>query len=278
MLRRLPRDIPLFSALLFGLSLMAFSYAGMYTEFAVGRPSSTASLGFLFVPIWGVVAAVVGLVLGFVVRTIWRRTKGSTEPERRTWALLTILGFAVIASAGAGALDVIQYEQEARPQVRLDSGLLMREFRSDSEKPVRASVVLYDSDHKSGGVSWGGNKSELQFGNGRAVFRDTMTGKHVDFRASTLDYITRVDAVPVSTTPGRALLAIVISGRATGRRAIVAVIDENYKVVFEEQVQRFWELRDTPVEVRVRPAAADEYIVVGPRCNESLILRRKDAA
>jgi hypothetical protein len=175
-------------------------------------------------------------------------------------------------------LDVIQYEQEARPQVRLDSGLLVREFRADSERPVRSSIVLYDSDHKSGSVSWGGNKSEIQFENDRVVFRDTVTGNYAQFRTSTLDYITRVDAVPVSASPGRALLAIVISGRATGRRAIVAVIDENYKAVFEEQVQRFWELRDMPVEVRTRPAASDEYIVVGPRCNESLILRRKDAA
>jgi hypothetical protein len=87
-----------------------------------------------------------------------------------------------------------------------------------------------------------------------------------------------VDAAPISATGGPPLLAVVISGRATGRRAIIAVIDENYKVVFEEQVQRFWELRDTPIEIRVRPAAADEYFVVGPRCNESLILRRKNAA
>ena len=63
-----------------------------------------------------------------------------------------------------------------------------------------------------------------------------------------------------------------------GRRAVVAVIDENYNVIFEEQVERFWELRDTPIEVRAGTAAAFEYIVFGPRCDKSLILRRKDAA
>ncbi|HEX6284825.1 MAG TPA: hypothetical protein VFZ71_08120 [Pyrinomonadaceae bacterium] len=278
MLRRLPRDLPLFGASLLGLSLIAWGYAGMYTEFAIGRPSSTASLGFLFVPIWGVLAAVVGLVLGFIVRAVWRRAKGSTEPEQRSWALLATLGFAIVASAGAGALSVIQYEQEAKPQIRLDSGLLVREFRNDSEKTIRPPTALYDSDRKSAAVSWASNRSELLFGDDRVVFRDTMTGKHAEFRTPALDYITRVDAVPMSATPGRALLAIVISGRATGRRAIIAVIDENYKVIFEEQVQRFWELKDTPVEIRVRSSAKDEYVVVGPRCNESLILRRKDAA
>lgn len=278
MLRRLPRDIPLFGALLLGLSFTAFGYASMSTESALGRPSSTASLGVLFVAIWGALAAAVGLVLGFIVRAAWRRTRRSTGPEPRTWALLTILGVAVIGSAGAGALDVIQYEKEARPRVRLDSGLLLREFRSDSANPVRASIVLYDAEHTSGAVTWGGNRSAVQFGNDRVVVRDTVTGRHVDFGISTLDYVTRVDAVPVSTTHGRTLLAVVMSGRATGRLAIVAVIDENYTVVFEEQVRRCWALGDTPLEVRVRPAAADEYIVVGPRCAESLVLRRKDAA
>jgi hypothetical protein len=276
-LRRLPRDLPLFGALLLGLSLMAYGYTGMYAELEFGRPSSTASLGFLFVPIWGVLAAVVGLVLGFIVRAVWRRAKGP-EPERATWALLATLAFAVVASGGVGALNVIQHEQEAKPRIRFDSGLLIREFRSDSEKPVRASTTLYDSDHKTAGLSWGSNKSELLFADDRVLLRDAVSGSSAQFATGALDYITRVDAVPLSATRGPALLAIVISGRATGRRAIIAVIDENYKVVFEEQVQRFWELRDTPIEIRIRRTAADEYVVVGPRCNESVVLRRKNAA
>jgi hypothetical protein len=189
------------------------------------------------------------------------------------------LGCVIVVSAGAGALNVIQYEQEAKPTIRSDSGLLVREFRTDSQAPVRISTILYDSDHKPEGLSWGSNKSELLFGDDRVLLRDTVNGKKVEFRTPALDYITRVDAVPMSRAPGSPpFLAIAISGRATGRRAIIAVIDENYKVVFEEQVQRFWELRDTPIEVRVRPAATDEYVVVGPRCDKSLILRRKDAA
>jgi hypothetical protein len=279
MLRRFPKDLPLFSSLLLGLSLMAFGYTAMCVELVIGRPSSTAGLGFLFIPIWGGLAAIVGLVLGFIARALWRRAKGSAEPERPTWALLVVLGGAIVVSAGAGALDVIYYEQEAKPQLRYDSGQLVREFRPDSERSLRTSTVLYDSaDDKPKGLSWGNNRSELLFANDRVVLRDTATGKNVSFRTAALDYITRVDAVPVSATPTQPILAVAISGRATGRRAIIAVIDENYKVIFEEQLERFWELRDTPIEIRTRPAARDEYIVIGPRCDKSLILRRKDAA
>lgn len=278
MLRRLPRDLPLFGALLLGLSLMAFGYAAMYVDLWIGRPSSTAALGFLFVPIWSVLAAVVGLILGFVARAAWRRARSPTEPERQTWALLVTLGCVVAVSAGAGLLDVIQNEQEAKPHIRFNSGALVREVRADAAKPLRISNALYDLDNKLSQLSWGSNRSELLFEDDRVVLRDTVTGKNVEFRTSALDYINRVDAVPVSIAPGQALLAVAISGRATGRRAVIAVIDENYNVIFEEQVERFWELRDTPIEVRTGTAAAFEYIVFGPRCDRSLILRPKGAA
>jgi hypothetical protein len=278
MLRRLPADLPLFGALLLGLSLVVYGFAGTYTESAVGRPSSTASLAFIFIPIWGAVAAAVGLVLGWVVRAVWRRFKDSAKPDRHTWVLRAILGCAVVASAGAGAWSVIQYEQEAKPGIRFDSGLLVREFRPDSGNTVRESTMLYDYHGKSVAISWAGNNSELLVPDDRVVLRDTVTGKHAEFATSTLDYITRVDALSVSATPGSTLLAIVISGRATGRRAIVAVIDESYRVVFEEQIQRFWQLGDSPAEIRVRPPATDEYVVVGPHNNAPLMLRRKDGA
>jgi hypothetical protein len=279
MLRQLPEDLPLFGAFLFGFSFVAFGFAGMFAEIAFGRPSSTSSLGFLFVPIWAALVAVPGLVVGFIVRAVWRRAKG--DAQSRTLALLSILACAVVASAGAGVLTVVRHEQEAKPRIRFDGGLLVRELRADLQIPVRASTALYDSDddsdHKFAVLPWSNNQSELLIADDSVVLRDSVSGKSAQFRTPALDYITRVDAVPMLAARGPSLLAIVISGRATGRRAIIAVVDENYEVVFEEQVARFWALGDPPIEVRVGPAM-DEYAVVGPRSNESLIVRRKNAA
>jgi hypothetical protein len=160
-------------------------------------------------------------------------------------------------------------------RIRVDEGLLVREFRVASEKPIRASTALLDdSDTKTSMLSWGSRRCELFVSDDHVVLRDTISAKDARFSTSALDYVTRVDAVPVLAKQGPSLLAIVISGRATGRRAIIAAVDENYKVIFEEQVERFWQLSDTPVEVRVGPAM-DEYVVVGPHSYESLILERK---
>lgn len=41
---------------------------------------------------------------------------------------MTVWG--VLAAAGAGAWSVIQYEQGAKPRIRIDGGLVVREFRA----------------------------------------------------------------------------------------------------------------------------------------------------
>ena len=279
MLRRIPNDLPLFGALLLGLSFLAFAYTGFYVDGQIGRPSSTSGIALLFIPIWGALATIVGLIVGFIVRAIWRRAKEPLDQQRRTWALVGILSGAVLLSAGAGALDVIRYEQQAKPRLRLDTGLIVREIRADSATPVRISQTLYDSDRQPGELSWGSNRSELVIGDDSVEIRDKANGRRVRFLTSALDYITRVDAVPLLRSPeAQPLLAIVISGRATGRRAVIAIIDYDYKPVFEEQVERFWELRDTPLEVRATPTTRAEYVVVGPACAKSLILRPRHAA
>ena len=66
------------------------------------------------------VVGVVGLVLGFSVRAVWRSVAGTEEPDRRTWVLLATLACAIVAGAAVGAISVIQYEQEAKPGVRVD--------------------------------------------------------------------------------------------------------------------------------------------------------------
>jgi hypothetical protein len=231
-------------------------------------------LGLFFVPIWGGLAAIVGLILGLVVRAVWRRV-ADPEAEHRTSALIAILAIAIAISIGAGVLNVIHHEQEAQPGIRVDDGRWIREFRADSEKPVRASTILYDgSDSKNTVLSWSRNQSRLLLDDDSLVLSDVASGKSFRIPIAALDYVTRVDAVELLATPDPPLLAIVISGRATGRRALVAVVDENYRVVFEEQVARFWELESTQIEIRLGPAT-DEYAVVGPQSYESIILRRK---
>ena len=93
-----------------------------------------------------------------------------------------------------------------------------------------------------------------------------------------LDYITRIHATQFYRPGGGdPLLAVVISGRATGRRAVVLVVSSDYKVFLEQRLYRFWELDAIPVKIRSDPSIRAEIVVVGPGCEKSLVLRPRKA-
>jgi hypothetical protein len=105
-----------------------------------------------------------------------------------------------------------------------------------------------------------------------------MPKREVVISTSALDYITKIDAVPLFTkTENEPLLAVVISGRATGRRAVVLVIAPDYDTVLEERLYRFWELDQTALEIRKEQLTGSENIVIGPGCDKSLVIRRRAA-
>ena len=272
MLRRVPQDLPVFGALAIGLSLAAFGLTAYFVEGAIGRPSSTSSLALIFIPIWAILGALLGFALGLIGRAIWLRVRVPAEPPRRTWWLPVALGGLVAVSTGTGALGVIKAEQEARPRVRTDVGALSREFRADSQTLIRDSIPLLSQDNNTKSIAWGRNTSEVLVDDGSVLIRDTANGKSIEVATGALDYIRRVDAAHlVEKLGGSPMLAVTISGRATGRRAVIVVIDEDYRRLFEEQVIRFWELSQTPIEVR--SDQGHEYIVVGPGCDRSLVLK-----
>jgi hypothetical protein len=73
------------------------------------------------------------------------------------------------------------------------------------------------------------------------------------------------------------LLAIVICGRATGRRAIVLVIAPDYSALLEERIYRFWQLDQKALEIRKDHLTGTENIVIGPGLDKSLVIRPRKA-
>lgn len=108
--------------------------------------------------------------------------------------------------------------------------------------------------------------------------RDRASSHQVVVSITALNYITSVHAVPVTLAqhaqPG---LAVIMTGRATGGRALLIVLGPDYEVLLEERLVRFWDLESLPLEVRTDLTSGDEAIVVGPGCAESFGLRSRKA-
>jgi hypothetical protein len=86
-----------------------------------------------------------------------------------------------------------------------------------------------------------------------------------------LDYVTRIDAAELNATNGDAWLVVVVSGRATGRRSTVAVLSPDYEKVYEERVERFWNL-PSPLEIHFDAVRRQEVAVIGPCCSLPIVL------
>ena len=273
MLRRIPKDLPLFGALVLGGGILAYGFTGIGVELAIGRPSSTSGLAVVFIPFWSMLAALVGFVIGLGLRGLWPASNTATEPPPKpTWMLVIIL-LGVIGAAGAlGATTASQFEAQADPKILLDAGILNREIGAHSGRALRTGSRVYRFGEQPGSITWGTRSSTFAVYNDRVEVGDTKTSKLFTASTAALDYVTRIDAALLNAPSGSEFLALVISGRATGRRALVVVLNSTYEPVFEERVERFWQLDDNALEIRVREPDEAESVVIGPTCDESLVL------
>lgn len=276
MLRRFPTDLPLLGALAGVLGYLAFGYTALYTELRFGRPSSTVGLGLISVPVWSVLSGIVGLLVGLLIRKVWKdgRANSTAQSPISTWwlpfALIGVVGFA----ASLGALDVLIYERQATPAILLDHGNLTHEFRANADPYVRGSVQLVEGDEVLRGISWGQNESEIWLDDLVVRVNDRGRVPYVDLKATGLDYVNQVHAARlfVSAT-SEPWLVVVISGRATGRRTLISVIAPDYRLIFQQRIERFWDLHSPPLEIRLDPTHHQEIAVVGPGCAQSIVLR-----
>lgn len=276
MLTRVPRDIPLFLTLAAGLGLAVYGFTELHMT---ARPSSTSGLAYLFIPFWSFVAAGAAFVLGLVVRTAWTRiSREQQNPKRHWWVLPTLLVFILAGASSLGGFHAIETEKAAQPAVIVDAGKLDRAFVPDADTRIREGKLFYKFDRAPEQIVWGSNTSELVVGDYQVQVRDRGSSRRVVVSTGALDYITQIDAVPIAlpqyAQPG---LAVVIAGRATGRRAVVLVLAPDYEVLLEERLHRFWELQSAAVEVRTDQLTKGEAIVVGPGCEKSLVIRSRKA-
>ncbi len=242
--------------------------------------ASFAGLIFLILPIYSLVASVIAFYLSLAIRFVWLiwRRHALVQPENRQLKWWILPGLLVLIVAGAslfGALEAVRTENAARPAVLIDAGKLQRIFVSNNAAvPVRKGKLLFRYGKAPEPITWGLNTSEFIISDNQIQIRDQTNSQQVTFSTTALDYINEVHAVPVWFAEySQPLLAVVVAGRATGRRAIIVVVSPDYDVLLEERIQRFWKINsNTIVDVQKDPSGKGEAIAIGSDCEKSLII------
>lgn len=276
MLSRFPNDLPTFGGLACAFGFLAFGYTALYVEMHFGRPSSTFGLGYLFVPIWAVIYGAFGFTAGALIRIIWRRTHPETaDGANRTRGLQLSLVAVILVASLYGAVRVFINETQSQPAIVVDAGIIGHDMAANSDPTVRGATQVFGRDETTQAISWGRNDSAILIDGLRVQFNDRRRSPFVDLDATGLDYVNQVHVAPLYVRGTvEPFLVVVIAGRATGRRALVTVLSPEYQMVFQQRVERFWELASpTPLEIRRDATTGAEIAVVGPDCTKSLILK-----
>jgi hypothetical protein len=83
-----------------------------------------------------------------------------------------------------------------------------------------------------------------------AVLTSLWQSSSADITLTGLDYITYIHATHFAGSKNRdPFLRLPSTGVQTGRRVMIVVVDSEYNIVYQQRVERFWNLRGQPFEL-----------------------------
>jgi hypothetical protein len=273
MFSHFPKQLPLFCALIAGIVPVAYFFSGMFFELIFGRPSSTAAIGFVFVPIYGVITGGFGLLIGLVIRFIWRGVSTIDLPTSKVKkGSSVILIFSFLTSVILGISSTYKYIKGTEPAILHDGGVFKYTIVPVSLRAVKSATKMFDAFESVETVKWGENETQIIKSKSEYLVKDNLNGKTCSLPYSGLDYVTAVYGVPMAISEGdHQVLAMVIAGRATGGRAILALMSNDYELLYVERFERFWSLDVNPLGIIKGQDPNLEMGIVGPESNDKRV-------
>jgi hypothetical protein len=238
--------------------------AQVLAEASLGRPSSTAGLGFVFGPIYGLVCGGVAFVIGLALRWFARRA-GVASRQMPSWFLLAIVG-TLVASVAAMVVSarsqIVVQEAVRQPRVIVDSARFVKTATPGREL-MRAEAPLFYSLIPATtvpSIDWNGHLVTLEAPDERVVVLNSAGQQVASTDLHEFDYIGTIHAVPVcADAAGSRALAVLVTLRPTSHRSMLIVYGADGSVLYQEHLERTG-AADKPMYVATRDGA--EVLVV----------------
>ena len=228
-----------------------------------GRQGSTTGIGIglaiLAAPFLGALGLGFGRLVALVVKPVqsarWLRFAGWCAP-------LALVAIAVVASVQAsGPIHVA--ERQAVPRVMVNLLPLHRQGAAGPTSDMTRASRVYDHLAKMNeAIPWGDGTVLLTNAGDNLQVSFEGAGGSLLIPLQGIDYINFIDAVPMMVDASdRPALALLITGRATGRRDLLAVVSGSRELVYLELLERSWDFRSVPLAIR--PSTTGDQILIG---------------
>ena len=243
----LARRLPGVFAAVAGLTVLSYLMSGLLMEIAIGRPSSTAAIGFIFFPIASLIVAGIGYVVGLVARPFLLR-RGERDrvdsAKLRRNSVLTIIVFAIPAGI-AGAMHMVRVERHNEPRLISNTGAFevhaypSMEYSEEAAPAIgiRSTQIWSFDAVEPLQTTWLDRELAANV-DGRVLELKAGSTVLASYDLRSYSYITEVDALPIRSSRGDDFLAVLVHLRATSYRSMLLIYDDDFNPVYEQLLER----------------------------------------
>lgn len=263
------KGLPLFLALVPSVWCLSYAFSVLMVGSIVGRQSSTSGIA----PFLALIAipplALAGITAGRIARHVLSPTfRKKWTPMK--WCAPVVLAIVAVAAFRQASGPILAGERAAHPRVIVNAAQLHKREGSMPQEGVLRATRVYDHLGKvNPAIPWTGGNVHLTNAGDVLQVSFEPGSRAVFIPLDGIDYIIFIDAVALRDPQGRPTLALLITGRATGRRDLLAVLSESGELVYLELLERFWNFR--PVALAVASSSAEDLIVIGSEPQRALL-------
>lgn len=237
------KSLPITIGALFGFSLASYMLTGMFAESAIGRPSSTAAIGLFFAPIYSLVFAGIGALIGLILRPLMlmrgKRDAVNNSALNRN-RLILIISASLITGVTA-ALEVVAYEKHNTPQLLSNSANFTTQQHTEDSIPsanIKPILVWDFGNTNIIPTEWLGNTVTFNVADSSNMSLLLNNAPQSTYDFSGYTYVTEISTLPLISTDNTDYLAVLVRLRATSRRSMLLIYDKHYNLVYERLLDR----------------------------------------
>jgi hypothetical protein len=225
----------------------------------VGRPSSTSAIGLIFTPIHALFYGGVGLLIGVGLKRILLKI-GVDFKTSALW--LSIVSFTLIflfclLSAFYAKSQIAEFEKYQSPRVIKDSLLLTKEPVAETlfatgEKYSSAELLEYGGLENLE-IDWNGNLIYAALEGDSGLYLENSENVSRTLDVSNFSYLAKAEIMPLGN-----YLIVLTSLRATSKRSMFFILNQDLKVVYQELLNRCVGFKDEQIYL----SKTDDNIIV----------------
>jgi len=262
-----PDGVPLFCGLLPLIWCVSYGVTLLTVGSHIGRQGSTAGIPVFLALVMALPFFLAGAFVGRLVVILLGPVSSPGLICVAKYSAPAILAAVAMVAYWQASAPLYAAEREARPRVLVTSGQICRrpgnlEASQLGSEPAPASRVYRAFAGQLRPYSWNGRSVRLQEV-GETLEVSFGAAKPVEIPLRGIGYINFVDAITFNARTGpdpQPTLALMITGRATGRRDMIAFISES-GTLYLELLDRNWDFR--PVQLAIASTPGGEVVVVG---------------